>query len=265
MLSTQDVVTINYLKGHTVLVRELMKEAVWLQPDETLATAARKLRSDNIGCLPVCDDGRILGMITDRDIAIRGVADGRNVDLMKVREAMSVDVLCCSEDDPIEKAETIMSEAHVHRLAVLNGKQQLVGVISLTDLNGSASERRPFEVIFYKEILGHAGLPHHSELMRVAVAQGTKDEAIRGAIRQFEETKRVGDWKAAADGYDVVSVHVDEHGESVEALELTSVRDGKIRPHAQALWERAGTPEGQEVHFWEQAAAEVDDAIRSRK
>ena len=65
---------VSQLKGHTMLVRELMKEAVWLQPDETLTAAARKLRKDNLGCLPVCDDGRILGMITDRDIAMRMIS-----------------------------------------------------------------------------------------------------------------------------------------------------------------------------------------------
>jgi CBS domain-containing protein len=55
-----------------------MKAAVCLKPDETLAAAARLLKRDNIGCLPVCQDGKVLGMITDRDIAMRGVADDRD-------------------------------------------------------------------------------------------------------------------------------------------------------------------------------------------
>ena len=85
-----------------MLVRERMKPAVFLEPDESLAAAARKLRKDNIGCLPVCQDSRLLGMITDRDIAMRGVADSRDANHMRVHEAMSVDAICCSKDDSIE-------------------------------------------------------------------------------------------------------------------------------------------------------------------
>jgi predicted transcriptional regulator len=237
-----------------MLVREKMKAAVFLNPGETVAAAARRLRKDNIGCLPVCQDGRLLGMITDRDIAMRSV-----------REAMSVDAICCTKDDSIEKAATIMREAHVQRLAVINDDRQLVGVISMTDLEGGSSERRPFEVIFYKEILDHAGLPHHSQVMRVSVAQGTKQEAVGAAISQFEETKRVTNWNTVADGYDVLSIHIGETGESIEVLELTSERDAEIRPRAHALWEQAGLPEGQDARFWEQAALDVDSESRSPK
>ena len=248
-----------------MLVREKMKAAVFLNPGETVAAAARRLRKDNIGCLPVCQDGRLLGMITDRDIAMRSVADGRNADKMTVGEAMSVDAICCTTDDSIEKAATIMREAHVQRLAVINDDRQLVGVISMTDLEGGSSERRPFEVIFYKEILDHAGLPHHSQVMRVSVAQGTKQEAVGAAISQFEETKRVTNWNTVADGYDVLSIHIGETGESIEVLELTSERDAEIRPRAHALWEQAGLPEGQDARFWEQAALDVDREGRSPK
>lgn len=248
-----------------MLVSERMKPAVFLEPDESLAAAARKLRKDNIGCLPVCQDSRLLGMITDRDIAMRGVADSRDANHMRVREAMSVDAICCSKDGSIEKAAAVMRDAHVQRLAVVDEERHLVGVISMTDLEGGGSERRPFEVIFYKEVLDHVGLPHHSELLRVSVAQGTKQEAVGTAIRQLEETKRVANWATVADGYDVLSIHVDENGESVEVLEHTSERDAQIRPRARALCEQAGIPEGQDAQFWEQAAREVDDAGRSAK
>ncbi len=248
-----------------MLVRERMKPAVFLEPDETLATAARTLRKDNIGCLPVCQDGRLLGMITDRDIAMRGVADNRDTDRMRVREAMSVDAICCSKDESIEKAATLMRDAHVQRLAVVNADGQLVGIISLTDIEGGASERRPFEVVFYKEVLDHAGLPHHSEMMRVSVAQGSKQEAVEAAISQFEESRRVANWTTVADGYDVLSIHVGENGESLETLELTSERDAEIRPRARVLWEQAGIPVGQDAEFWEQAAREVDGESKAAK
>jgi CBS domain-containing protein len=107
------------------------------------------MKKDNIGCLPVCQDKRVIGMITDRDITMRGVADGRNVTQMTVREAMSSEVLFCFADDPIEQAAALMSESHVHRLAVLDRRDQhLIGVISVSDLSGGASGPRPYEVIF---------------------------------------------------------------------------------------------------------------------
>jgi CBS domain-containing protein len=248
-----------------MLVSERMKSAVFIEPNETLATAARKLRKDNIGCLPVCQDGRLLGMITDRDIAMRSVADNRDANHMLVHDAMSVDAIFCLKEDSVEQATTLMRQAHVQRLAVVNADRHLVGIISMSDLEGGGSERRPFEVIFYKEILDHAGLPHHSQLMRVSVAQGTKDEAVQAAIRQFEETRQVTSWTLAADGYDVLSIHVGESGESLESLELTSERDAEIRPRARVLWEQAGFPEGQDVRLWEKAARGVDGESKAAK
>jgi CBS domain-containing protein len=242
-----------------MLVREMMKEPVCVEAEETLDAAARKLKKDNIGALPVCQEKRVIGMITDRDITMRGVADARNVCQMTVREAMSAEVLFCFEDDSIEQAATIMRQSHVRRLAVLDrDDQHLIGIISLSDLGGDISERRPYEVIFHKTFTDHQGHRHHSEMMRIAVAQGTKEEAIVTAIRQFEEMNKISAWHQLADGYDVTSVHVDERGATVEEREPTSEREARILRRARELWERAGTPEGRDVQFWEQAAGEID-------
>ena len=101
-------------------------------------------------------------------------------------------------------------------------------------------------------------MPHHSELMRVAVAQGTKQEAVQAAIAQFEKAQQVSSWAAIANGYDVVTMSVDENGKHIEELECSSERDARIRPRARALWEEAGAPQGRDGQFWEQAANEVD-------
>ncbi|NML97869.1 CBS domain-containing protein [Paraburkholderia sp. RP-4-7] len=242
-----------------MLVKDMMKEPVRVQAEETLDTAARKLKNENIGALPVCQDTRVIGMLTDRDITMRGVADARNVSQMTVREAMSAEVLFCFDDDPIEHAATIMNQNHVHRLAVLDrGNRHLVGVISLSDVGGGTSQRRPYEVIFHKTFTDHSGHPHHSELMRISVAQGTKAEAISTAICQFEQLNKVTVWHQLADGYDVTSVRVDAEGATVEEREPTSEREARILRRAREVWERAGTPEGRDVQFWEQAAGEID-------
>ena len=242
-----------------MLAREMMKGPVRVQAEETLDAAARKLKNDNIGALPVCQDKRVIGMLTDRDITMRGVASKRDVSQMTAREAMSAEVLFCFGDDQVEQAATIMSENHVHRLAVLDREDRhLIGVISLSDIGGSASQRRPYEVIFHKIFTDHRGHPHRSELMRVSVAQGTKAEAIATAISQFEEMNHLKAWHQLADGYDVTSVRVDEGGATVEEREPTSEREARILRRARDLWERAGTPEGRDVQLWEQAAGEID-------
>jgi CBS domain-containing protein len=249
-----------------MLVREMMKGPVRVQAEETLDAAARKLKNDNIGALPVCQDKRVIGMLTDRDITMRGVASKRDVSQMTAREAMSAEVLFCFGDDQVEQAATIMSENHVHRLAVLDREDRhLIGVISLSDIGGSASQRRPYEVIFHKIFTDHRGHPHRSELMRVSVAQGTKAEAIATAISQFEEMNHLKAWHQLADGYDVTSVRVDEGGATVEEREPTSEREARILRRARDLWERAGTPEGRDVQLWEQAAGEIDREAPQRE
>jgi CBS domain-containing protein len=242
-----------------MLVRDVMKEPVCVQAEETLDAAARKLKKENIGALPVCLNNRVIGMITDRDITMRGVADARDVSQMTVREAMSAEILFCFEDDPAEDAAKIMRQSHVQRLAVLDrGDQHLIGIISLTALSGGASERRPYEVIFHKTFVDHQGHPHHSELMRITVAQGTKEEAITTATAQFEEMNKVKVWHQLADGYDVTSVHVDARGATVEEREATSEREARILRRAREIWEREGTPEGRDQQIWGQAASEID-------
>ncbi|GAB7521276.1 CBS domain-containing protein [Paraburkholderia sp. 2C] len=230
-----------------MLVREVMKEPVCIQANETLDSASRKFKNFNVGALPVCLNNKVIGMITDRDVT--------------VREAMSADILFCFEDDPVEEAERIMRERHVQRLAVLDrADQHLVGVIALTASSGSASERRPYELLFHKTFIDHRGHPHHTELMRVTVAQGTKAEAIVIGIRQFEEMNHVNAWHQLADGYDVTTVHIDAGGETVEEREPTSVREASILVRARELWEQAGKPQGRDKQLWEQAAGEVDSA-----
>ncbi len=190
-----------------MLVKDVMRKAVCIGPEESVAAAARMLKQRNIGCLPVCEAGRLLGMLTDRDIAIRSVADGRSADRMTVRELMSVDALWCSQDDSVHTAAELMRGAHVRRLVVLDHQRHVVGVVSITDLRGGGSERRPFEIVFYKEILDHAGFTHRSELMRVTVAQGSREAAIEDAMCEFQAYTHVADWRVAADGYEVIDTH----------------------------------------------------------
>jgi CBS domain-containing protein len=87
----------------------------------------------DIGALPVGKDDRLVGMITDRDIAIRGVAEGKGPDV-KVREIMSEQVKYCFEDDDLDELCANMADIQMRRLPVLNHDKRLVGIVSLGDL-----------------------------------------------------------------------------------------------------------------------------------
>jgi CBS domain-containing protein len=105
-----------------------------VSPDDTLLDAARKMRDLDVGPLPVCDNDRIAGMLTDRDITIRATAEGLDPKTTKVRDVMSTDVISCFEDQDEQEAARTMQERQVRRLLVLDRNQKLVGIISLGDL-----------------------------------------------------------------------------------------------------------------------------------
>ena len=115
-------------------VREAMTTDVQLcTPDDTLMDAAEAMMTLNVGLLPVTDSCRLVGMISDRDIAIRGVALGRGPD-SPVRDVMTRDVKYCYEDQDIDEVSHNMGDIQVRRLPVLNRDKSLVGIIALGDI-----------------------------------------------------------------------------------------------------------------------------------
>jgi CBS domain-containing protein len=110
-------------------------------PNETIREAAEMMADADAGVLPVGENDRLVGMITDRDIAIRGVAKGLGPDA-KVRDVMSDEVRYCYEDETIEDVLRHMGDIRVRRLPVLNRQKRLVGIISIGDLatSGTATE-----------------------------------------------------------------------------------------------------------------------------
>jgi CBS domain-containing protein len=105
-----------------------------VRPDATVAEAASMMRRFDMGAIPVCDGSRLVGMLTDRDIATRSVADGRDPLLTPVRDVMSSGVAWASEDDSVEQAARIMQEHQVRRLPIIDARKNLVGIVSLGDL-----------------------------------------------------------------------------------------------------------------------------------
>ena len=102
-------------------------------PDDTLRDAATAMAQCDAGVLPVRENDRLVGMITDRDIAIRGIACGKGPDA-RVRDVMSAEVRYCFEDDSAEDVLREMSDRQLRRMPVLSREKRLVGIVSLSDL-----------------------------------------------------------------------------------------------------------------------------------
>jgi len=116
-------------------VSEVMTSGVQcISPDATLQEAAAKMKSLDIGPLPVCENDRLVGMITDRDITIRATAEGETPKNIRVRDVMTPEVIYCFEDALVEDAAILMQQKQVRRLLVLNQNKRLVGIVSLGDL-----------------------------------------------------------------------------------------------------------------------------------
>jgi CBS domain-containing protein len=105
-----------------------------VSPDASIVEAAEKMRSLDVGVLPVTDGKRLVGIITDRDITVRAVAEGRDPKGTRVRDCMTSGAVFCFEDQDSEEAVMVMEEQQVRRLPVLNRDRQLVGVVALADI-----------------------------------------------------------------------------------------------------------------------------------
>ena len=111
----------------------MSRDVQLIKADDTIRSAAALMRKIDAGLLPVAENDKLVGMITDRDIAIRGVAEGKGPDA-KVRDAMSPEVKYCFEDEDLDDAVRSMGEQKVRRLPVMSRDKRLVGIVSLGDV-----------------------------------------------------------------------------------------------------------------------------------
>ena len=117
-----------------MLVSEAMTRDVRVASrDHTIQAAAKIMAEIDSGVLPVAENDQLVGMITDRDIAVRAVAKGKGPDT-RVREVMSPDVKYCFEDEPVSRVAQNMGDIQLRRLPVVNREKRLVGILSLGDL-----------------------------------------------------------------------------------------------------------------------------------
>src|SRR2546428_2525850 len=124
-------------------IHEIMsKDVECVEPSLPIGKAAKKMRELDIGFLPICENGKLVGTVTDRDITIRSVAQGRDPRLAPVSEIMSQDVFYCYDDEDVERVAQYMQEKEVRRMVILNRQKRLVGVVSLGDIAKTSGEKQ---------------------------------------------------------------------------------------------------------------------------
>lgn len=117
-------------------ISEVMtKDVTVVSPDDSLQHAAQLMRDLNIGALPACNGKRLVGMITDRDITIRAVAEGQSPSSARVADVMSSEVSWCFADQTVDDVLQQMGNQQIRRIPVINRNMELVGVVSLGDLS----------------------------------------------------------------------------------------------------------------------------------
>ena len=140
-------------------VSEIMTRGIEIiDADAPLTEAAQKMRSLSVRALPVCEGDSLIGMITDRDITVRAIADGKNPKTTQVRETMTPDICHCYEDDDVYEAAGMMEEKSIHRLLVLDRDDKPVGFLSLADFAvKTRDEHLAWEVL---ERISEPACPH---------------------------------------------------------------------------------------------------------
>lgn len=124
---------------------------------KSLTDAAREMKSLNVGALPVRDGTTLIGIVTDRDIVIRGLAQGQNPDTTQVKDIVSPEVVYCFDDDSVEDAVRLMEDHQVRRLIVCDHDRTPVGIVSLGDLAVKTEDEG-----LYGEALERISEPAHS-------------------------------------------------------------------------------------------------------
>ena len=105
-----------------------------MSPSDTVAHAAQAMDELNVGVIPVCDGEKLVGVVTDRDIVVRGVAQECDIKTTKLADVMSANVRCATEDQDIDEVLGEMADSQIRRMPVVDGKQRLVGIVSLGDI-----------------------------------------------------------------------------------------------------------------------------------
>ena len=127
--------------------KAMHKGVVWISPDTPLIEIAQKMHKEDIGALPVGENDRLIGMVTDRDIVCRGVATGQDISKMTARDVMTKGITWCKEESNLEEALNLMEKNKIRRLCVIDGNKRMVGILSLGDISHAATRELTCEMV----------------------------------------------------------------------------------------------------------------------
>ncbi len=125
----------------------------WLPPTTPLVEIAKRMRDKDIGCVPIGDNDRLVGMVTDRDITLRAVAAGGDTTKMTARDVMTKSIIFCRESEELADAVRIMEQKQIRRLPVINDQKRLVGMLSIGDISHKSREMTG-------EVMAHVSAHH---------------------------------------------------------------------------------------------------------
>jgi CBS domain-containing protein len=123
------------------------KGAEWVAPETPIAQIATKMKELDVGALPVGENDRLIGMVTDRDITCRGVANGHDIAKLTARDVMTKGIFYCRDSEELEDALRIMESRKIRRLPVIDEKKRMVGMLSLGDISQAASHELSGELV----------------------------------------------------------------------------------------------------------------------
>jgi CBS domain-containing protein len=127
---------------HAMKVKSSMHKGVeWVSPDTPVRVLANIMREQDIGAIPIGENDRLIGMVTDRDVTVRAVANGTDTSALTARDVMTKGIVWCGDRDDVTHAANVMQSNHIRRLPVIDKNKRMVGILSLGDLSHTATER----------------------------------------------------------------------------------------------------------------------------
>ncbi len=129
-------------------VRDLMHKGVEIMPPDTpVSKLAKAMLDKDVGAIPVGNNGKLVGMVTDRDITIRAVANGKDVSKLTAQDVMTKGVVCCSDTAKVRDVLHVMEEKQIRRVPVVDEAAQVVGMVSIGDISRAMPEKAAGEVM----------------------------------------------------------------------------------------------------------------------
>lgn len=168
--------------------------------DTSLVEASHRMLDCGSGFLPVTDGDRLVGVVTDRDLVVRGLAENLSPTDTPVDALMSIEIICCLADDDIEAVKARMLEHDVGRLPVIDGERRLIGVVSRKQLGlAEAPRKQPVKVTFQKTRTDSYGRPHKVPIKTVYITGAREpDRAVASAVAHYEQQQGTA-WTNVAD------------------------------------------------------------------